>query len=90
MYCWKAHLKAEETLDLPPRNERQVRRENQEREQNHPETEVGQAPLAYPLFARTPTGSMEPVRAIDRSRIDWRRVLDGITAPGRLGHAGTI
>jgi hypothetical protein len=33
---------------------------------------------------------MEPVRAIDRSWIDWRRVLDGITAPGRLGHAGTI
>jgi hypothetical protein len=33
---------------------------------------------------------MEPVRTIDRTRIDWRRVLDGITAPGRLGHAETI
>jgi hypothetical protein len=33
---------------------------------------------------------MEPVRTIDRSRIDWRRVLDGIAAPGRLGHVGTI
>jgi hypothetical protein len=90
MYCWMGHLKAEEPLDLLPGDERQVCGQNQQREQDHPETEPGQAALAHPLFARTPTRSMEPVRAIDRSWIDWRRVLDGITAPGRLGHAGTI
>jgi hypothetical protein len=33
---------------------------------------------------------MEPIRAVDRRWIDWRRVLDGIVTPGRLSHAGTI
>jgi hypothetical protein len=83
-------LKAEEPLNLSPGDEREVGRQNQQREQDHPETQPGQAALADPVFARTATGSMEAVRAIDRSRIEWRRVLDGITAPGRLGHAGTI
>jgi hypothetical protein len=83
-------LQPEEPLDLPPRDEREVCGEDEQREQNHPEPQPRKAALADPLLAGATTGSMKPVRAIDRSGIDRRRVLDGGRAPSRLGHAGTI
>jgi hypothetical protein len=74
-------------LDLAPDNEREVPGQHEQREQDGPEAQPGQATLPHPLLAGAATRSMEPVRTIDRPWIDWRRVLDGIRAPGRLGHA---
>jgi hypothetical protein len=83
-------LQAEELLDLAPDDEREVRGEHEQRQEHGQETQAGKAALAHPVFAGAATGSMEPVRPIDRRGIERRWVLDRTLAPGRLCHPGTI
>ena len=59
-------LKAEELLDLPPDDEREVGSQHEQRDEDGPEAEPSQASLPHALLPGAPTGSMEPVRAIDR------------------------
>ncbi len=83
-------LEAEEPLDLVPDHDREVRGQDDQRRKHDPEAHARQAALADPIFACAATGSVEPVRPVDRRGIDWRRLVDGILTPGRLSHAGTI
>jgi hypothetical protein len=83
-------LEAEEPLDLVPDHDREVGGQDDQRREDDPETHARQAALADPILARAATGSVEPVRPVDRGGIDWRRLVDGILTPGRLSHAGTI
>jgi hypothetical protein len=83
-------LEAEEPLNLVPDDDREIGAQDDQRRQDDPEAHARQAPLAHVILTRTATGSMEPVRPVDRGGIDWWRLLDGILTPGRLSHAGTI
>jgi hypothetical protein len=85
-----AALEAEELLDLPPDDDREVGGQDEKREQDSPEPGALEAPFADALFPRYALRSVEPIRTVDRAWIVGGRVLDGIRAPGRLGHPGTI
>jgi hypothetical protein len=80
-------LQAEEVLDLAPDHERDVRREDEQRERHGEEPEPREGSLLLPLLPDTAAGLVEPIPALDRDRIGERRLLRGIGPPGRLSHA---
>lgn len=81
---------AEQLLDLPPGDEREVSGEDQERKEDGEETEAREGPLLFPLLSDPTAGLVESVRAPDRDRIRDRRLFRGIRAPGGLGHRRTL
>lgn len=81
---------AEQLLDLPPDDERQVRRENQERKEDGEETKARKSPLLFSLLPDPATGLVKSVRTLDRDRVGKRRLFHGIRAPGGLGHRRTL
>jgi hypothetical protein len=83
-------LQAEELLDLAPDDDREVGGQDEQDEQDGPEARAGQAALADTFLPSPAAGTVEPVPAIDRRRIVRGRVLEGVGAPGRLDHPGTI
>ena len=80
--------KPEGALDLVPDDDAQVDARRDEDEEHHPETKLGalRLPLTVPVVAAP--GSMQPVRALNRDRIELQRLIDHLRAASRLGHPG--
>jgi hypothetical protein len=83
-------LEAEGALDLVPDDDAQVDARRHEDEKDEPEAKLSalRLPLAIPVGAAP--GSMQPVRPLDRNRIELQRLIDHLRAAGRLGHARSI
>jgi hypothetical protein len=83
-------LEPEETFYLPPDDERNVGREDEQREENGEEAKARERTLLPPLLSDPAACAVEPVPTLDRGRVERRRLVGGIGAPRRLGHGGTL
>ena len=83
-------LKPEEPLDLLPDREDEDDAQHEERDDDEPESEPGEPLGTLPLDPVPALRALDAVRALNRVRIDRRRLLRRARPWGRLRHARSL